>query len=166
MRIPINAEGTRTSVANGDVLITITGANVTKSALVRRLFEQAFVSQHVALLKLCLVAISPYLFTWVLSPAHGRRTLERWAYGAGKPGLSLDQVRSLPVAVPSLDEQDQIVAEVERRLSIIDELETTVEANLTRADCLRQSILSTAFSGRLGVSKWEIERPGNNLIAH
>lgn len=149
VRIPTNTEGTRTAVANGDVLITITGANVTKSALVRRLSEQAFVSQHVALLKPCLGEVSPYLFTWVVSPAHGRRTLERWAYGAGKPGLSLDQVRSLPVALPPPDEQKQIVAEVERRLSVIDELEATVEANLTRADRLRQSILCQAFSSRL-----------------
>jgi type I restriction enzyme S subunit len=37
------------------------------------------------------------------------------------------------------------VAEVERRLSVIDELEATVEANLTRADRLRQSILRSAF---------------------
>jgi type I restriction enzyme S subunit len=38
---------------------------------------------------------------------------------------------------------------VEHRLSVIDELEATVEANLTRANRLRQSILSDAFSGRL-----------------
>ena len=41
------------------------------------------------------------------------------------------------------------MAEVERRLSVIEELETTVEANLTRANRLRQSILQRAFSGKL-----------------
>ena len=147
--IPHNAEGTRTAVSKGDVLITITGANVTKSALVRELKEEAFVSQHVALLKPCLTTISTYLFTWVVAPTHGRKTLERWAYGAGKPGLSLEQVRSLPVALPPLAEQIQIVAEVERRLSVIEELEAAVKANLTRADRLRQSILQRAFSGNL-----------------
>jgi len=147
--IPHNAEGTRTAVTKGDILITITGANVTKSALVRELEEEAFVSQHVALLKPCLTSLSTYLFTWVVSPSHGRKVLERWAYGAGKPGLSLEQVRSLPVALPPLAEQNQIVAEVERRLSVIDELEAAVQVNLTRAARLRQSILSQAFSGRL-----------------
>ncbi len=39
--------------------------------------------------------------------------------------------------------------EVERRLSVIEELEAAVEANLTRADRLRQSILRQAFSGQL-----------------
>ena len=51
--------------------------------------------------------------------------------------------------LPPLDEQQQIVAEVERRLSVIEELEATVEANLTRADRLRQSILSNVFAGKL-----------------
>ena len=53
------------------------------------------------------------------------------------------------VPLPPLDEQEKIVAEVERRLSVIHELEATVETNLTRADRLRRSILSKAFSGGL-----------------
>jgi type I restriction enzyme S subunit len=75
--------------------------------------------------------------------------LEKWAYGAGKPGLSLEQVRSLPVALPPLAEQTRIVAEVERRLSVVEELESVVTANLQRATRLRQSILQKAFTGEL-----------------
>ena len=56
---------------------------------------------------------------------------------------------TLPIPLPPLAEQGQIVTEVERRLSVIEELETAVGANLTRADRLRQSILSQAFSGKL-----------------
>jgi len=55
----------------------------------------------------------------------------------------------LPIPLPPLAEQAQIVAEVERRLSVIEELEATAEANLTRADRLRQSVLARAFSGEL-----------------
>jgi len=42
-----------------------------------------------------------------------------------------------------------LVAEVERRLSVVDELESVVSANLQRAFRLRQSILQKAFSGGL-----------------
>ena len=41
------------------------------------------------------------------------------------------------------------MAEVERRLSVIQQAEAAVEANLTRAERLRQSILKQAFSGKL-----------------
>ena len=54
-----------------------------------------------------------------------------------------------PFLLPPLVEQQKIVAEVERRLSVIEELEAAVQANLTRADRLRQSILATAFAGKL-----------------
>jgi type I restriction enzyme S subunit len=75
--------------------------------------------------------------------------LEERAYGAGKPGLSLDNLRELLIAVPPLSEQDAIVAEAEQRLSVVDALETAVAANLKRAERLRQSILERAFSGQL-----------------
>ena len=54
-----------------------------------------------------------------------------------------------PVPLPPLAEQRRIVAEVERRLSVIQQAEAAVEANLTRAERLRQSILKQAFSGKL-----------------
>jgi len=44
---------------------------------------------------------------------------------------------------------DQDVAEVERRLSVVEELESVVTANLQRATRLRQSILQKAFTGEL-----------------
>ncbi|MFZ4774584.1 MAG: restriction endonuclease subunit S [Terrimicrobiaceae bacterium] len=147
--LPTKAEGMRSSVENRDLLITITGANVTKSAIVRGVSEVAFVSQHVALLKPVCREAAAFQFLWIISPAHGRKTLEKWAYGAGKPGLSLEQVRSLPIALPPLAEQMRIVAEVERRLSVVEELESVVNANLQRATRLRQSILQRAFTGGL-----------------
>lgn len=41
------------------------------------------------------------------------------------------------------------MAEVERRLSVVEELESVVTANLQRAIRLRQSILQKAFTGEL-----------------
>ena len=63
--------------------------------------------------------------------------------------LSLGRLATVEFPVPSFSEQCQIVAEVERRLSIISGAEAQVGANLRRADRLRQSILKNAFSGKL-----------------
>lgn len=52
---------------------------------------------------------------------------------------------ALPVPVPPLLEQTRIVAEVERRLSVVQEIEAAVAANLRRADRLRQAVLQRAF---------------------
>jgi type I restriction enzyme S subunit len=67
----------------------------------------------------------------------------------GQANVNGTKLQALAVPLPSLDEQEQIVAEVERRLSVIEELEATVEANIKRADRLRQAILQRAFAGQL-----------------
>ena len=53
------------------------------------------------------------------------------------------------IPVPPLTEQEQIVSELERHLSVADEIEATLDAELKRAERLRQSILKQAFSGKL-----------------
>ncbi len=151
--IPANAEGTRSSVGANDILVTITGANVTKSALLPPLPEQGFVSQHVALLKLNLAETAAFVFNWIVSPSNGRKTLEALAYGAGKPGLSLEQIRALHVALPPLPEQRRIIAELERRLSVVQRIDAEVLDSLSRIGVLKGSVLSSAFSANTGDDK-------------
>ena len=63
--------------------------------------------------------------------------------------INLTVLSQFPIPLPPLAEQRRIVAEVERRLSVIQQAEATVEASLVRAERLRQSILKQAFSGKL-----------------
>ena len=58
-------------------------------------------------------------------------------------------MRKVPIPLPPLLEQQAIVSEVESRLSVADEVEKTITAELKRAEQLRQSILKKAFSGKL-----------------
>jgi len=73
--------------------------------------------------------------------------------GSGDPAYRVDDLRAFGrVPPPGLSrsanvEQTRIVAEVERHLNVVEELEAAVSANLQRATCLRQSILQKAFAG-------------------
>ena len=90
----------------------------------------------------------PYLFYHLLSDARSG-ALGRAARGVGIHHLGGERTASWAVALPPLAEQRRIVAEVERRLSVVQQAEATVEASLARAKRLRQSILKQAFSGKL-----------------
>ena len=60
-----------------------------------------------------------------------------------------NQLKTFQIPLPPLAEQEQIVSELERCFSAADEVEATIASELIRADCLRQSILKHAFSGKL-----------------
>ena len=81
---------------------------------------------------------------------------------SGKPRISKTFSNAL-VALPPSAEQHRIVAEVERRLSLIGDLEDAVSANLKRADHLRQSILKRAFEGKL-VPQDPADEPASLLL--
>jgi type I restriction enzyme S subunit len=100
---------------------------------------------------ICSVSVAPalpveYLF-YVLLAARQRLLAAR--QGGAQPNISQGIVRRTAVPLPCCEEQLAIVAEVEARLSVLDALEATVEANLARAGRLRQAILKRAFEGRL-----------------
>lgn len=64
--------------------------------------------------------------------------------------FGIKKVRTLRIPLPpNLVEQKNIVAEIEKRLSVCDKLEESIEQSLSQAEALRQSILKKAFEGKL-----------------
>jgi type I restriction enzyme S subunit len=71
--------------------------------------------------------------------------MRKVASGGVQPNLNLSLVRAVCVPLPPLSEQARMVAEVDRHLSIIREVEAEVDASLQRAQTLRISSLANAF---------------------
>ena len=147
--LPNTAEGMRTRVKLSDVLITITGANVTKTGIVNIDIDEGYVSQHVALCRMVFPECSEYIYQYLISKEGGRKHLEAAAYGAGKPGLNLENIKTLNIPFPSLLEQVEIRRVVQKQLGKIERLQQEIETQLTKAEKTKQSILASAFSGKL-----------------
>ena len=88
-------------------------------------------------------------FEWYLRSAPIRSQIDKLKSGTAQPQLPIREFRSFRILFPSRKEQGEINREIERRLSVIEELLATVAANLTRAGRLRQSILNLSFKGKL-----------------
>jgi len=97
-------------------------------------------SEHVSKHYIKKLLESPYFFNYAISNATGS-TIKN---------LSLKSMNELPISLPPLAEQCQIASEVDRCLSVTEELEANIETNLKRAERLRQTILQQAFAGGLG----------------
>ncbi len=79
----------------------------------------------------------------------GRRNLlagAKWA--VNQASINQDDVKRMPLELPSIAEQLHIVAEVDRRVSIMDELRYAIAVGIKRAKVLRQTLLRRAFSGK------------------
>ena len=111
--------------------------------------ENAFVNQHIALCRPKENFNKKYVGYWIISKSGGIHHLNLLRKGAVKAGLGLDDIKSFPVPLCSLEEQNSIVEEIESRLSVCDKLEETINASLKQAEALRQSILKQAFEGKL-----------------
>ena len=69
--------------------------------------------------------------------------------GVNQSNINGQKLKTYPIALPPLTEQQRIVKEIESRLSQATATETYIENALQQAEALRQSILKKAFSGEL-----------------
>ena len=143
-----------TSLAKGDVLMCRTNGSVRlvgKTAVVNSDLEpyHGFAS-YLLRFRLMETEFIPKWFHIYSTSRLGRAFIEQnAASSAGQNNVSLSLIHTMPIPLPPLAEQHRIVAEVERRLSVVQQAEATVEASLARAERLRRSILKQAFSGKL-----------------
>jgi type I restriction enzyme S subunit len=89
--------------------------------------------------------VSLYVASYLRS-LHGRARLTKQAkWAVNQASINQQDVCGTPVPLPPLAEQNRIVTEVDLRLSVLRETEAQVDANLQRAERLRQAILGKAF---------------------
>jgi type I restriction enzyme, S subunit len=146
---PSNSEGSRTQVAKDDLLIVITGAGVTNPALLDHDLGEAYVSQHVGLVRPTDPQLSAWLLLCLMADGAGRAELVERAYGAGKPGLNLDNIRSLSVPLPPLAEQQRIVAKVNQVMALCDRLESYLVDSARTRTRLLDALLAEALAPSL-----------------
>jgi type I restriction enzyme S subunit len=130
----------------GDVLMNIVGPPLGKVSIVSTAYPEWNINQAIVTFRTSSGLVNQLLAHWLLArPVLSR--LERTAKAtAGQHNLQVSTCRKLPIPLPPLAEQKRIVAEVDRHLSTIREVEAEVEANLLRAKALRRSSLAKVFS--------------------
>jgi type I restriction enzyme S subunit len=142
VRPPQNAEADRTRVQAEDVLLTITGSRIGRVAPAPPRLAGAYISQHVAILRLSSNLSPRYLAAYLSLQNFGQREIARLQYGQTKPGLNLDQVREMRVIVPSQSAQKSFVAFLDRH----DQLRITHIEALRQANHLFETLLHQAFA--------------------
>jgi type I restriction enzyme S subunit len=158
VKLPPQVEGKRSRLQAGDLLVTITGANVGKVALVPDDIPEAYVSQSVGLMRLKDRRFGKYIHYYLQGERSGRHHVMNMVYGMGRPVLSLQNLRDIPIPLAPLDEQKEIVAEIEKQFTRLDAGVAglrRVQANLER---YRAAVLKAACEGKLVPTEAELAR--------
>jgi type I restriction enzyme, S subunit len=139
----------RSRIFPNDVLMNIVGPPLGKVSLVPSTYDEWNTNQAVVLFTSSDGLLPRFLTTLLLSTPIKRYLESTSKATAGQFNVSLTTCRTLSIPLPPLAEQQRIVAEVERRLSVVEKAEAVVAANLKRAARMRQAILKRAFEGKL-----------------
>ena len=117
-----------------DVLLNITGASIGRSALVNTQVVEGNVNQHVCIIRTRNNLVPSFLCNFLLSN-HGQKQIDSFQAGGNRQGLNFEQIKSIKIAIPSIDEQNKVaklLQLIEERIStqnkIIKKLETLIKA--------------------------------------
>lgn len=118
-------------------------------------------SQNSAAIRVSEAGIPPEYIYYYLQGEYERT--RKLGSGNNQPALNKSRVQGMTFPLPPLAEQNEIVQEVDRLLSIADTIQQSIEKELIQADRLRQSILKRAFEGKL-VPQYPNDEPAELLL--
>ena len=135
-------------VKKDDVLYIKDGAT-TGRATVNKLVEEFSLLSSVCVFRTYQNITNSKFLEYFLNAEINRNKMLSNIAGVAITRLTLIKLNNSFFSLPSLPEQNQIVLEIEKRLSVCDKLEESISESLEKAKALRQSILKKAFDGTL-----------------
>lgn len=147
VQLPNNAEGSRSKLEEGDILISIT-ADLGIIGLYTRDLGESYINQHIALVRLDQERVRSKFIAYYLSSPIGQLFFNFMNDGGAKAGLNLNTILQIPIAFPSKDEQLLIVDKIDKSILDIDNL--TNQSN--KLNHLKKGLMQDLLSGKKRVT--------------
>lgn len=128
----------------GDVLVSLVGT-AGKVLVLPQDAAPGIINPRLIKLSLNLEVVFPEYVAYVLQSPVASRFFKTQAHGGTMDVLNLGIVKSLPLPLPPIGEQRRMVAEVDRRLSLVSEVDSQINTNWLRANSLRAAVLGASF---------------------
>ena len=138
----------KSQVHTDDVLIARSGVNLGMAAAVPEKYDGYNAIDIVIAVPKKNFVLPKYLAQYTNSP-YGVEIVKKNQHGAAQGHLNVKEYGNLPIFLPNISVQNELLQKIESRLSVCDSIEQTIDTSLQQAEALRQSILKQAFEGRL-----------------
>jgi type I restriction enzyme S subunit len=136
----------RSNVAFGDILISMIGANRGMAAIVND--ERVFSIKNVGLIKQS-KNINKYFLLYYLKSTIALKYVLYMSNGGAQEFVGLTALRSFPIPIPSLAEQQTIVTKLDTLSIETKRFEAIYQQKLINLEELKKSVLQKAFNGEL-----------------
>lgn len=133
-------------VRPGDLLIASLGEVLPRACLAPDGLGPAIVKADCIRVRLGKM-VEPRWVLYALQRPHVRRWADEHRHGVGRPRLGLKTVRQIPIPLPPLDKQRQIVTALDDHFSRLDAADASLSRVLTRLDGLRERTVKRALTG-------------------
>lgn len=148
----------RSRVLPGDVLMNLVGPPLGKVSIVPYDYAEWNTNQAVAIFRTMPSCDRQFFCYSLLTDDILTRGIHRAKATVGQVNLTLEIARDLPIPLPPLTEQHEIVRRVEALFALADAIEKRVATATARAEKITQSILAKAFRGELVPTEAELAR--------
>ena len=142
----ISNKYSRTILCGNEILVNVRGT-LGGVAVVPPSLKGWNISREVALVPIDGV-LPMYVAFWIAS-SFCQNWLTKVVKGVAYSGINIEDLRILPIALPSTTEQKEIVRRVEELLALANRIEERYKKAKVQVDKLTQSILAKAFRGEL-----------------
>ncbi len=138
----------------GTVLIAITGEGKTRGMTTITEIE-ATINQHLAFIEHRGKNLShEFLHDW-LSANYARIRHESEGWGSTKAAITCSDIRSFPLPLPPIDEQESIRRFIQEKLSLLNNLISQSKENMRLLQERRSALISAAVTGKIDVRGWQ-----------
>lgn len=147
---PEGPDADRARLQPDDVAVCITGGRTGAVAHISALSEEAYINQHVCLIRPTATQISGRYLAYGLFGLPGQEQLALAMYGL-KQGLSLENVREVVLPLPPLEEQRDIVMHLDQQAGGFWQLVTEAQSAIILLQERRAALISAAVTGKIDV---------------
>jgi type I restriction enzyme S subunit len=144
----LSLEYSRTILKGGEVLVNVRGT-LGGVAVASREMAGWNVSREVAVVPIDSKRINPEFLGYLIGSGTTQQWLGGVKKGAAYVGINIEDLRLLPVSIPSMAEQREIVSHLESLHKETQHLASIYEWKLAALEALKKSLLYKAFNGEL-----------------
>lgn len=151
----IAAKHERSRLEPGDVLLCI--IRHLKVAIVPKSLRGGNLTQGTVRLRPSRAILGTYLARYLESPI-AQGWLKSRYFGMDMPRVNVEDARAIPIPVPPIEEQHEIVRRLEALLALADTIDSRLQAATSSVEKITQAILAKAFRGELVPTEAELAR--------